>query len=279
MYKYLICLLLLALPPQMASAQTGNWSSLSLNNNVVVYAGPGFYYYDPLFVRSGQQTVRFYLGETSGANTSHVRVDGGNWIDLGSGTPYIDWNNPPTTPGTYEVEFIWLGPGNWQGATATYDLTVVPAATSHFGDNDGNVLVFWQGGSSYNDRPFLMVEGIDGANINSSNAYYALGAPLFAQAISQGADVYILNFNDGGRDLFQNADVVKSAVDFLNNSRRGSGASLDVAGVSMGGVVVRIALGRMEVLGQPHNVDRFVSIDAPQQGAVLALTKKGHSKR
>lgn len=264
---WLLLAVLCALPT-FAHAQAG-WSSLPLNNGSVVYAGPGFYRTDPIFVRSGQQPVAFDLGPTSGANASRVRVNGGTWTDLGAGGPYIWWTTPPTAPGTYTVDFIYVGPGNPQGNTIPFNLTVVPAATARFGDGAGNTMVFWQGGTTFNDRPFLMIEGIDADNKNFEATYFALASGLFTQAIAQGADVHILNFNDGGRDLRLNADVVESGIGFLNGSRRASGARLDVAGVSMGGVVTRIALARMEAGGRPHRVDRFLSIDAPQNKAVL----------
>ena len=45
---------------------------------------------------------------------------------------------------------------------------------------------------------------------------------------------------------------------------------LDVVGLSMGGVVGRYALASLEgPTGQSHPVATFVSVDAPQQGAVV----------
>src|SRR5690606_6252692 len=193
---------------------------------------------------------------------------GGSWQNLGAGSPYITWPNPPTVPGVYEVDFIYVGPGNPEGDIVGFTLTVVPAATARFGDGLGNTLVFWKGGA-YDDHPLLMVEGIDAENKNSANSYFALASDLLRQAIPQGADVYVLNFSDGGRDLRLNADIVESAVNFLNSSRRATQARLDVAGVSMGGVVTRIALARMKAEGQQQRVDNFLSFDAPQDGGVL----------
>ncbi len=252
----------------LAHAQSG-WSPLPLNNGVVVYAGPGFFVTDPLLVRSGQQPVGFYLGPSAGSNEASVRVNGGEWQSIDPGSTAW-WADPPTDPGVYSVDFSYRGPGNPNENIVPFTLTVVPAATERFGDTGGNTMVFWRrSGTASNDKPFLMVEGIDAENRNSESTYYALASDLFSQAIAQGADVYVLNFNDGGRDLRLNADVVESAVGFLNGSRRAAGARLDVAGISMGGVVARIALARMEAAGRQHRVDNFLSIDAPQHQAVL----------
>ncbi len=42
------------------------------------------------------------------------------------------------------------------------------------------------------------------------------------------------------------------------------------AGVSMGGVIVRYALAKAENDGAPLPFKKFVSIDGPQQGAVVS---------
>lgn len=269
-YKYSLVVVFFSFVwANQGQCQTGVWNGTSPNNPVQVYAGPGFYYTDPLFVRSGQQSIQFHFGETSAANASEVRVDGGSWTELGAGAEFVTWPNPPNTPGIYEVDFIYVGPGNLQGQTRTYKLTVVPAATARYSDGLGNDLVFWQGGADSKDRPFLMIEGIDSANENSSNSYFALGQSIFERAISQGADLYILNFYDGGRGLYQNADIAESSIDYINNFRRDGNVPFDVSGVSMGGVVARIALARIEAQGGQHDVNHFVSIDAPHSGAVL----------
>lgn len=268
---YLAALTVALLRPAEASPANSlptAWTASALNNPVAVYAGPGFYYTDPLFVRAGQQPVRFDLGN-SGANEAKVRVDNGPWTSLGSGIPYIWWTNPPTQVGQYNVTFTYVGPGAANGITTNYTLTVVPAATARYTDGSGNSMVFWKGGSSEIDSPFLMVEGIDAANKNSANTYYALAMDLFNQSRQRNADVYLLDFNDGGRDLRENATVVESAIDFLNASRRSATGRFDVAGVSMGGVVARIALARMEAAGRPHRAGRFISMDAPQHKAVI----------
>ncbi len=126
----------------------------------------------------------------------------------------------------------------------------------------------WQGTTSALDSPFLVVEGIDANNVNAESDYYAIGSVLFGLGRARGADVLILNFADGGRDIRLNAAVVRESVLYLNRTKTGS-RKLDVAGVSMGGVAARYALAQMEYTGLQHLVGRFVSMDAPQQGAVV----------
>src|SRR5690606_14572585 len=106
-----------------------------------------------IYIRSAQQPIAFDL-RPGGANSAQVKVDDGPWVDLGAGIPYIWWTNPPTTPGQYTVTLKYVGPQAANGATRTYTLNVVPPATARFGDGAGNTMVFWQGGTTMNDRPF-----------------------------------------------------------------------------------------------------------------------------
>ncbi len=48
-----------------------------------------------------------------------------------------------------------------------------------------------------------------------------------------------------------------------------SNTQMVAAGISMGGVIVRYALAKAENNGNPLPFNKFVSIDAPQQGAVF----------
>ncbi len=77
-----------------------------------------------------------------------------------------------------------------------------------------------------------------------------------------------MDFADGGRDLAQNAENVMGAIYLGLRYRTNKNRGLDVAGFSMGGVIARYALAKYEA-NYVHEVDRFVSLDAPQQDAVF----------
>ena len=153
-----------------------------------------------------------------------------------------------------------------------YSLFVIPEAEQGFVHTSGSTMVFWRGDELTNphliDKPVLVVEGIDADNTNFHETYYALGLALFETGRSRGADVIILNFANGGQDLRANAAVLEDAIEYINRIRYGY-KKLVVAGVSMGGVIARYALAGMEQNGTPHGASHFVSIDAPQQGAVV----------
>lgn len=213
----------------------------------------------------------------------------------------MDWPNPPTTVGTYNVEFSFIDSGaNWR--TYSTRLTVLPPAQRKFESSDqvtvyvqipgGTLTLYrrstvhlWSSGQTdyqQRDRPLLVVEGIDADNKNSAATYLALGSntrggtqdALFPLSLGNGADVGILDFADGSRDMVYNAQVVKGAVRFFRGWRSRPDVGFGVAGVSMGGVVARRALAEMEDeqsrgLESPHGVAHFVSLDAPQRGALV----------
>ncbi len=278
-------LLLLALLPALlfciarrSHAQTWVETPSLVTAPYVAYAGPGFYITKPIFIRSAQQPMIFDMG--SQYLEARVRVTSptaGAWQTLyratGGGSAYgvVQWPGVPTAVGVYDIEFQWKGQsGDWT-SPFIYRLYVAPAAHRAFSDGQQNTMVMWQGTTPAIDSPFLAVEGIDAENLNNPASYYFSGLPLFNTGRERGADVLILDFAQGGADMRTNAGVVERAINYLNAIRTGT-RRLDVAGLSMGGVVTRYALARMEHYGRAHNVQRFVSVDAPQQGAWIDLS-------
>lgn len=104
-YALLALLSVAALPG--ASAQWNGWTydNSALALNVIVYAGPGHYYTEDIFVRSTQQTIYFQTYPNFSAKME-VRVEGGPWEVLNDEEyllHYTPWENAPTTPGEYRI--------------------------------------------------------------------------------------------------------------------------------------------------------------------------------
>ena len=254
-------------PPVPPPAPTPTWTERSPNEHVVADVGPGFYYVNgnELFVRQNQQSVLFYPGGLVGLRW-RVRVNGGDWLDVESRAFSFLWESVPTELGAHQVEFEWYSLNSvnrWN-----YTLYVLPPAHKRFTDVDGNSIVLWRGGGSDRDRVMLVSEGIDANNQSYQNAYYALGLNLFETGRAQGGDIAILNYADGGASLYENAEVLKDAVRLFRD-RKASGGRFDVAGVSMGGVLARMALAGMEEANEAHDATVFLSMDAPHTGAVV----------
>jgi hypothetical protein len=131
-------------------------------------------------------------------------------------------------------------------------------------------------------KPLIVVEGFDSglqANENPNgevdyisfrNSYYKSGSySLYAQISSY--DVIYINFNQGRDYLQRNAYLVEDIIKWVNAQKATGSAPNVVIGQSMGGVIARYALRDMEVLGQAHQANLYISHDAPQQGANIPL--------
>ena len=81
-----------------------------------------------------------------------------------------------------------------------------------------------------------------------------------------GHSVFVLDFGNGGADMNDNSEIHESAILKINEL---TPDQILLIGMSMGGVISRHALVNMETNSIQHNVSHFVSLDSPQQGAVM----------
>ena len=161
-------------------------------------------------------------------------------------------------------------------------------STSYQGQQvSGNAYTLWSDDGIF-DKPFLFVEGIDfnmqqwHAQIGDFGWCQFMGNdqanyPMLAQSSDmvdalreRGYDLILLDFVDGAADIRSNAALVKHLIQLCNAYKEGQN-QLIVAGASMGGQVVRVALAEMERDGQDHCAGVYVSWDSPHQGAHIPL--------
>ncbi len=135
-----------------------------------------------------------------------------------------------------------------------------------FTDTAGNMLVQVPSGSCGQRKPILIVEGFDPLNKNYPSLYYNKVFDFLEDDLPQDEFIpFILNFQDGGADMRDNAQVVLDALE--STAGLCPDSPLYLIGVSMGGVICRYALAEAEENGIDHRTSVFVSMDAPQQGA------------
>lgn len=124
--------------------------------------------------------------------------------------------------------------------------------------------------------PVLVVEGFDLDNSMDWDALYAIlnKEQLVESLLSYGRDLAVVDFNDATTNIYTNAENVMEAIRFLNTYRFNASDKFTVIGASMGGLVTRYALDRMEAnpaLYGSHAVDTWISFDSPQEGANIPL--------
>jgi len=188
--------------------------------------------------------------------------------------------------------------------TRDYELSFthpILATTDHFGElGSANLEVFLGCGHSNIQKPLIWVEGfnpliIDGAtgdiildesydsdymlnniiskqipNPDNTNSVIAIRDLL----LDESYDLIYVNFTNGSDSMQKNAYAVVRAIEWVNEqkAKNGSLAKNIVLGESMGGVIARYALRKMEIAGEDHETSMYFSLDSPHQGANIPLS-------
>lgn len=216
-----------------------------------------------------------------------VSYDNGQFITVCSGasncTQNFGWITPPSsfmTLGAHTLKVKYTS-GTSQIHHRDYNVYVTQECTKFYRDNVTtnsnlfrNKLTLWEGANPSNQKAMLLVTGFDAYNTLSAEYYRYEGKELFDALLAKGYKIYVLTFAFNAQELARNAAVVHSAIEYvssLNNNNK-----IVVAGMSMGGVISRYALTKDEETQNNLNsnnylpVSHFVSIDAPQQGAIIS---------
>ena len=83
-------------------------------------------------------------------------------------------------------------------------------------------------------------------------------------------DIVYLKYNNGVDDIWRNAQLFKEVIQWVNTNKQGNNQNI-VMGVSMGGLVARIALRQMEIAGANHQKWKYISVDSPHKGANVPI--------
>ena len=118
-------------------------------------------------------------------------------------------------------------------------------------------------------NPVLVVEGFDLDNsLNWPELYDLLNQENLVEDIRfYGRDLIVLNFTDSTLNIHSNAAVNAAAIDFINSNRADLNDKFTAVGASLGGLTLRQALAGMA----NHQVDAWISFDAPHEGANIPL--------
>ena len=284
----LICILLFVLFSPFSFAQS-TWTALpNPQTNLQVYIGEGYYPDPRLFLRSGQHTLKFSTVKegnvaTGGIKTLDIKYDtnpfqsiyNGSLPGLNEVTVPLDWSKLTVGEHIIRIEGIMNVPYLGQKVFSyQYVVHVVPAAQAVYQDNVGNRLILWQGGANLLDKPLVISEGFDPKDLTNPAAedypefFYWTANTLFSTMLSKGVDIAIINYHDGGISLTDNAFYLQNAIRYLNQQKTSTWPTR-LIGISMGGIISRYALSQAESINYPLGVSHFMSMDSPQQGAVL----------
>ncbi len=217
----------------------------------------------------------FYLGQSKFEYFSsnvltrvEVRYDNGNWVKLCDKSVTTGVFTPPfATLGEHSMDIKYYY-ADGVAHEINNKVFVVPPRNKLYYDGKGNWVSVWTGTTSIIDRPVVIVEGFDPVNITFPDYYYGKAAMFFNRIRSLDADVMVFNFKNGGIDIAENAYIIDGFIRYITSIKQGT-QKIILAGLSMGGVVARYALADAEERNQPLDVSHFLSLDAPQQGAII----------
>jgi len=131
-------------------------------------------------------------------------------------------------------------------------------------------------------RPLIVAEGFDpsclvttvpnmsiDAFLRKLSVVYLENGQNFYTALLSNYDIVYLDYTNGVDDIFRNARLLEDVIAWVNGQKAGvTGAEPKVVmGISMGGLVSKIALRRMEVKGGNQDTRLFISFDSPHKGA------------
>ncbi|MFF9900643.1 esterase/lipase family protein [Streptomyces longispororuber] len=137
----------------------------------------------------------------------------------------------------------------------------------------GTAWVYYGEGNSGLTRPVILADGFNSgpSSLNDSWDYLDRRDYAFLTALRQrGRDVILVGFNERSASILDNADAVEAAVMRAVATRLGD-ARLTVGGFSMGGLVTRYTLARMESRRIDHQTALYVSYDSPHRGAWIPI--------
>ncbi|GAB2929289.1 esterase/lipase family protein [Streptomyces heilongjiangensis] len=138
---------------------------------------------------------------------------------------------------------------------------------------NGFAHVFRGEGNPVITRPVLMADGFNLGKSDLKWLYTGLdgGAyPLLSELRRRGRDVILLGFDERSASILHNADTVIAAI-LRTSAEQLGGTPLTVGGFSMGGLVTRYALAKLETQRMDHRTALYFSYDTPHRGAVVPV--------
>ena len=143
------------------------------------------------------------------------------------------------------------------------------------------VTVEYAGNDQVLDKPFIVVEGFEdfiglpgfgsGQGPGEINIPIGGGQSLNDAIESDNYDLVFIDYEDGTAAIERNADMMENVIRWVN-AQKPSGADDNVVlGMSMGGLVARMALREMETQNEDHQTRLYISHDAPTKEPTFPL--------
>ncbi|MER7467113.1 hypothetical protein [Streptomyces sp. NPDC097981] len=183
----------------------------------------------------------------------------------------------PATPAGHLRQHVWFATEESGGSTAPRPTFEWPlrGTYSHEGKSaTGTAHVFLAHGHRNLERPLILADGFNHGPSDLPGLWEHFdkkeGGGFLTRLRDSGIDVILLGFDERHTYIQANAGVAAACIDQAIAERIGD-EPLIVGGVSMGGMITRYALARMESEGHDHQTGTYFSWDTPHQGAWIPL--------
>ncbi|MFE0133436.1 hypothetical protein ACFWY6_17980 [Streptomyces sp. NPDC059037] len=123
------------------------------------------------------------------------------------------------------------------------------------------------------DKPVILGDGFNTGPSDLDYSWEILERgpyPFISELRQRGRDVVLIGFDERSASILENAEVARAAIREAI-ARRKSGHPLAVGGFSMGGLVTRYALAKMEHDSEDHRTALYFSYDSPHRGAWIPI--------
>ncbi|MEV0972488.1 hypothetical protein [Microtetraspora glauca] len=121
--------------------------------------------------------------------------------------------------------------------------------------------------------PVIMADGFNTGPSTPEFSWNVLqfsGYPFIGELRKRGKDVVLLGFTERSASILDNANTAIAAIHEAIARRIGS-HPLTVGGFSMGGLVTRYALAKLETERMNHQTQLYFSYDSPHRGAWIPI--------
>ncbi|MFJ6811646.1 esterase/lipase family protein [Streptomyces anulatus] len=122
-------------------------------------------------------------------------------------------------------------------------------------------------------RPVILADGFSLGRSKLDVLYHGLesgGFPFISELRRRGRDVILLGFEERSASILDNAEAAVAAILRTSAEQLGD-ARLVVGGFSMGGIVTRYALAKLETQRMDHRTALYFSYDSPHRGASIPV--------
>ncbi len=138
------------------------------------------------------------------------------------------------------------------------------------GTNSANYKIY-NGNDNVFDKPIIVIEGFNILKNQDPDMIHKnlVSSGIYKTLTDKGFDLMIVQFSQNNDYIENNAQALKEV--FKKCKQLSPYRKSAVLGVSMGGVIARLAIKEMENQNQDHHVGTYLSYDAPHHGAEVPV--------